>query len=161
MSRTVNRTRLGRTALLVLAVCALGAQLETCGPGPAQTDGTAPRADTARAAAGQEWFGMYCASCHGLDGRGGGVLAPHLEPPPTDLTTLASRADGRFDPDAVAAFIDGRRPVGAHGSSEMPVWGARVPDRFGRPDRDEPLLSPDVIALIVEYLRTLQSDQQA
>jgi hypothetical protein len=80
---------------------------------------------------------------------------------PPDLTSIAARNGGRFDADAVAAYIDGRNRVGAHGPSEMPVWGRPLPDRFGRPETEEPLLARDVISLITEYLRSIQSEKSA
>src|ERR1700674_202975 len=38
---------------------------------------------------GKNMFLNYCASCHGVDGKGNGPAAAALKPAPTDLTTLA------------------------------------------------------------------------
>jgi mono/diheme cytochrome c family protein len=74
--------------------------------------------------AGSDSFARYCAPCHGESGRGDGPVAAALKEPPADLTSLARRNDGRFPRDRVRAYVAGSgRPVPAHGSSEMPVWG--------------------------------------
>ena len=67
--------------------------------------------------AGEVLYMRYCASCHGIDGRGGGPVAAALTPPPSDLTRLESREA------ELMKQIDGRRTVRAHGTSAMPVWG--------------------------------------
>jgi mono/diheme cytochrome c family protein len=67
--------------------------------------------------AGAQLYARYCASCHGVAGRGDGPAAPALSPPPTDLTALRTAV-----PDLMQQ-IDGRRTIRAHGSAAMPVWG--------------------------------------
>jgi hypothetical protein len=42
-----------------------------------------------------------------------------------DLTLLAKRNHGRFDPGAVYQMIDGRNARLSHHSAEMPIWGCR------------------------------------
>ena len=76
---------------------------------------------------GREEFVRTCASCHGVDARGGGPVAAALRTPPSDLTTLAAGADGRFPRERVIAVITGDVPEAAHGTRDMPVWS----DRFG------------------------------
>jgi mono/diheme cytochrome c family protein len=68
-------------------------------------------------------FALYCAPCHGDDGRGGGPLVFGLSKPPPDLTKLTARNGGTFPRARLARLIDGREDVDAHGSREMPVWG--------------------------------------
>ncbi len=75
-------------------------------------------------ATGETLYRRHCASCHGLGGKGDGPVAPTLQRAPTDLTTIARRAEGHFDESRVMAIIDGRYEVAAHGPREMPVWGA-------------------------------------
>jgi len=73
---------------------------------------------------GRDSFDRYCASCHGLDGRGDGPVAFDLRTRPPDLTTLARREGGVFPREQVAAFVEGTNRLSlTHGSSEMPVWG--------------------------------------
>lgn len=106
---------------------------------------------------GRDTFLRYCASCHGPEGRGDGPLAPTLTKPPADLTQLAKKNGGRFDEHAVLAFIDGRRQVAAHGSRDMPVWGAV----FEEEGRDEPYPAYQSLLksrFLVDYLRTIQAE---
>jgi mono/diheme cytochrome c family protein len=76
-------------------------------------------------AAGRETFLKYCASCHGTKGRGDGPAAFAMKTPPTDLTTLSKRHEGRFPVGYVSALLKFGRNLAAHGSEEMPVWGTR------------------------------------
>jgi mono/diheme cytochrome c family protein len=71
---------------------------------------------------GRTMFKEYCASCHGLDGRGDGPAAAALRKPPADLTELAHRHGGKFPSGYVAMTLKNFAPS-AHGSGEMPVWG--------------------------------------
>jgi mono/diheme cytochrome c family protein len=66
---------------------------------------------------------MYCATCHGRDGKGNGPVAPALKVPPPDLTVLSRRQNGVFPEREVEIIITGSDAVPAHGSDEMPVWG--------------------------------------
>ncbi len=86
-----------------------------------------------QAARGKVTYRVYCANCHGSDAKGTGSLASILKVAPTDLTQLAKKNDGRFDTEAVKRRIDGRDPMVAHGSGEMPVWGVS----FQNPERLE------------------------
>jgi mono/diheme cytochrome c family protein len=73
---------------------------------------------------GPEIFQFYCASCHGLDGRGNGPLSSELRTRPADLTRLAARNRGEFPTARVQAFVmHGDPATPAHGSADMPVWG--------------------------------------
>jgi hypothetical protein len=62
--------------------------------------------------------------CHGVDGRGSGPAAEALKVPPSDLTALAKKNGGTYPANHVAAAIHGELRLPAHGSKEMPVWGA-------------------------------------
>lgn len=68
-------------------------------------------------------YQMRCAGCHGDSGHGDGRAAADGLARPVDLTTMALRHGG-FDRRQVAAWIDGRERVPAHGESELPVWGS-------------------------------------
>lgn len=73
---------------------------------------------------GKDLYAAYCAACHGKDGKGNGPAAPALKSMPTDLTEIAKKNNGTFAAVAVEQSITGAgRPVAAHGSSDMPVWG--------------------------------------
>ena len=72
---------------------------------------------------GRDSFNLYCASCHGVDGTGGGPVAPVLTTPPPDLSTLARRNAGAFPRERVLGVLRGAgTPAAAHGTSEMPLW---------------------------------------
>lgn len=80
------------------------------------------------ASEGREWFGTYCASCHGEDAKGYGPVAPALKEPPPDLTTLAKRDNGKFPADYVKKVLAHGISAPAHGSIDMPVWGRTFTD---------------------------------
>jgi len=73
---------------------------------------------------GKQEYESYCASCHGLKGKGDGGYKPYLTKSPSDLTVLSKKNGGVFPIDRVHWIIDGRQEVGAHGPREMPIWGA-------------------------------------
>lgn len=107
---------------------------------------------------GRASFETFCASCHGVDGKGGGPVADVLTTPPADLTQLRERHDGAFPADTVYAYIDGRQDVQAHGTREMPVWGNVWSEADEEPvSRDEVDLR---IRELVEYIRTLQETSE-
>jgi len=112
--------------------------------------------ERARIQAGADLFVSYCGSCHGRDARGAGPVASALSVPPADLTRIAARRGGRFEASEVAAYIDGRTDVTAHGRREMPVWGRRFDERNENLMSDETLLSPGMIFAITAYLRSVQ-----
>lgn len=66
----------------------------------------------------------YCAACHGKDGKGGGPAARALTKQPPDLTLLAKSSGGKFPATRVYTSVSGDFNTVAHGSGEMPVWGA-------------------------------------
>ena len=57
--------------------------------------------------AGRDSFELYCAACHGSDGRGNGPVAAGLRTAPADLTLLARGNNGAFPRDRVREFIVG------------------------------------------------------
>ena len=72
---------------------------------------------------GRQLFRTYCASCHGVTGRGDGPMVEYLRVPPANLPLIAARNQGVFPAEGVRRAIDGRRAVRAHGDSAMPIWG--------------------------------------
>ena len=84
-----------------------------------------PYARSQDADRGQIEFFLNCASCHGTDAKGSGPQSAKLHIKPADLTVLAKRNHGRFDPGAVYQMIDGRNARLSHHSAEMPIWGCR------------------------------------
>jgi mono/diheme cytochrome c family protein len=74
-------------------------------------------------ASGQDMFKAYCASCHGLDGKGNGPAASAMKQPVPDLTQLSKKNAGKFPSDHIASVISGDTNSHSHGSADMPVWG--------------------------------------
>jgi mono/diheme cytochrome c family protein len=72
---------------------------------------------------GADLFRAYCASCHGLNGKGGGPVAVALKAKVPDLTVLSISRGGEFPDRYVREMILGDAVVTAHGSRTMPVWG--------------------------------------
>jgi mono/diheme cytochrome c family protein len=106
---------------------------------------------------GHALYVRYCASCHGMSGKGDGPIAASLRQRPADLTQLAKRAGGRFDEPKVLSIIDGRRSVAEHGPREMPVWGAVFDEELKEQlyKQYTGLLQSRVL---VDYLRSLQEE---
>lgn len=73
---------------------------------------------------GADLYQFYCSSCHGATGRGTGLADKRPVP---DLTALARSSNGVFPRDRVRSTItfgkDGTE-IKAHGTADMPVWGA-------------------------------------
>ena len=73
---------------------------------------------------GVEMFDTYCAVCHGKDGKGKGPAASEFKTPPSDLTLLSAKHQGKFPEAYVVEVIEtGVADAKAHGSKDMPVWG--------------------------------------
>lgn len=98
---------------------------------------------------GRKLYVQYCASCHGMDARGSGPVAPTLKVAPTDLTMLAKR-HGHWDALAVENSISGEKSVPAHGTKDMPVWGV-----YFRRQRDASVSTLNIYALM-KYLEAVQ-----
>jgi mono/diheme cytochrome c family protein len=118
----VSRTRgaVGRRSAPLLAVVAA---LVACST-------RSPTADGGRDE-GAQLYRRACASCHGIDARGGGPVAAALRVAPPDLTRLAESHGGSFPRRYVLDVIAGREASRAHGTREMPVWGDRFGDGVG------------------------------
>ncbi len=73
---------------------------------------------------GPALYRAYCASCHGMDGKGDGPMAASLKTPPADLRRIAARSGGAFPMARVQRVITGEASLPAgHGTREMPLWG--------------------------------------
>ncbi len=143
--------QLGRAAcvLFIAVIAALGCG----GPHPHETE----EPSLLLVESGRANFERYCVSCHGTGGRGDGPVAGSLTPPPADLTRIAARRGGVFPAAEIAAYVDGRTDVSAHGSRSMPVWGRR----FGAPIAPDSTAEEAVrghLLVLVEYLKTLQRE---
>ncbi len=103
---------------------------------------------------GKAVYETHCASCHGIDGRGGGPVAETIAMPVPDLTRLSARSGGAMPRDTISAYIDGRNMPDAHGARLMPVWGLVFATTESIVPGADP---PDArIATLLDYLETIQ-----
>lgn len=101
-----------RTMILAAVLCGLASlplRAEDVDPGNAGVSGEAD-------------FRMYCASCHGEDGKGDGPKSFGLSMPTPDLTLLTKKY-GAYPTDRLVQLIDGREALEGHLEREMPAWG--------------------------------------
>jgi len=106
-------------------------------------------------ASGKQTYMEYCAACHGDDGKGMGPAATALKTPPSDLTTLAKRHAGKFPEEYVAEIVRFGKPIQAHGSADMPVWGPI----FSAHDKFNEVAVRRRIKNLCAYLATLQEKE--
>jgi mono/diheme cytochrome c family protein len=107
------------------------------------------------AMSGEDLYRRFCASCHGVSGRGDGPVAASLRVKVPDLTLIARRGHGADLRDRIIRIIDGRYVIGAHGTRVMPVWGedlARL--EIGNPDAERS--TQVIIGRLADYVRSLQ-----
>jgi mono/diheme cytochrome c family protein len=143
----LGHRRIGLSSLLLaVAICS------ACATAPEEPSIPAP--DPLLVEVGSDLFATHCASCHGVDARGDGPAALALRTPPTDLTRLAVRNGGVFPESSTAMLIDGRFDLPAHGSREMPIWGARLADQI--PGMATGEVARGQITSLLEYLKSLQ-----
>ncbi|MEY4166591.1 MAG: hypothetical protein RIR52_415 [Acidobacteriota bacterium] len=102
-------------------------------------------------ARGRKLYNQYCASCHGMDAKGSGPVAASLKTAPSDLTTIAKRHDGKFDPVHIQLNISGEKDIPAHGTKDMPVWGA-----YFRNTKGQSVSTLNIYAL-TKYIEAVQA----
>ncbi len=101
---------------------------------------------------GATLYKAYCATCHGIDGKGVGPMTEWLKIKSPDLTRLSIREGGMFPLARVQRIISGEENVTAgHGTREMPVWGPV----FSQVDRDQDLGRMRIYNL-ARYLEKIQ-----
>jgi mono/diheme cytochrome c family protein len=110
--------------------------------------------------AGQTYYTQYCANCHGKDGKGNGPKSVELKKPAPDLTTLSKTHGGKFPYEYVLGILDGETPFPAHGSAEMPAWGATFQSDtgsgIGGGDPGDAAAVRGRLMLLVDYLKSIQ-----
>ena len=150
-------TRLTRLAVAVPVVltCALSLAVHAQTPPPQKPVVKSVPVDPIRSVEGKDNFEAYCAVCHGKDAKGTGPAAPAMKTPVPDLTLIAKRHGGKFDPLIIQNIIKGTgKPLGtpAHGVDTMPIWG----DVFR--GSEDPSVTAARINNLVNYLKSIQVD---
>jgi mono/diheme cytochrome c family protein len=118
-----------------------------------------PRAmaqETEVIAGGELEYQNHCAICHGVDGKGRGIMARFLTISPSDLTQLTKKTAGRFPFWQVYRVIDGREQIRGHGTREMPIWGARFQTEAQGSDPGSRAQVSGRILSLVFYLQHIQ-----
>lgn len=109
---------------------------------------------------GEQLYLELCAACHGEGAMGDGPAAVALKKPVPDLTVLAAKNDGVFPREEVEDTITGKTRYVAHGTVDMPIWGAAF--EGVRPDWKpfrRAALARQRIHNLTEYLATIQAGQ--
>lgn len=108
---------------------------------------------------GEGDFNMYCASCHGENGKGDGPKSFGLSKRPPDLTQLTIRY-GSFPREKLLGLIDGRDAIAGHMDREMPVWGVWFKEEsaqeLGGAEGDDGSVARRVNNLL-DYIESLQA----
>ncbi len=111
--------------------------------------------ETSNLAAGRQTYMEYCAVCHGADARGMGPAGSALKTPPSDLTTLSKKHGGKFPSEYVSEIVRQGKPIPAHGSVDMPIWGPI----FGVRENGNEAAVRQRIRDLCDYLATLQEKE--
>jgi mono/diheme cytochrome c family protein len=101
---------------------------------------------------GKLMYASYCASCHGVDGRGHGPIAAELKTPPTDLTLESRNNHGRFPDSHIVCVLQFGAEIPSRRSAEMPVWGPIL----AKMNVSNPQYTLLRISNLSRYLETLQ-----
>ena len=109
---------------------------------------------------GKADYEASCAVCHGMDGKGDGMVVAALKVKPSDLTILTKKNGGVFPLDRVVGVIDGRAQILAHGTRDMPIWGTRysvlaAEHYFDIPYNQEEYVRAQVLSL-TDYIYRIQ-----
>ena len=111
---------------------------------------------------GRYTYQALCAPCHGADAKGNRPVREALKIAAPDLTILAKKNGGALPSDALFEVIDGRKMIAAHGTRNMPVWGAFSPellypyDKFLDTSYDPEVIVRTHILAIIDYLNRIQ-----
>ncbi|MGE3177379.1 MAG: cytochrome c [Vicinamibacterales bacterium] len=143
--------RYGGAVVLLSLACLLG----PAASGTAQPPGRTTPPILTESLVGSDLYATYCSSCHGRGGKGDGPEARTLAVKPSDLTTLARRHNGVYPADMVRQRLNGTPGPGgsmAHGSTEMPVWGAIFRELDAKPS-----VAKVRVDNLVSYLQSIQA----
>lgn len=104
---------------------------------------------------GKQMYASYCASCHGVDGKGNGPVASSLKQTPADLSVLSRNNGGKYPTDHVIAVLQFGAAASAHGTADMPVWGPVL----SKLDESSTQSSSKALRIsnLAKYIETLQA----
>lgn len=130
---------MNRVFILIGGVVLMGILTE-CGQDPAEKKPSSSPALRAHPVTQEtrDTYQFYCAQCHGTDGHGNGINAPHLTVPPRDHTK-ADYLETRTDEHLFIAIHQGGLAVGR--APCMPSW--------------QHTLDENTIHSLVSYIREL------
>jgi|SRR5271170_3351637 mono/diheme cytochrome c family protein len=137
----------------VVMSCALLFSLLSFAATAAPQDKKAAHLPGSNPVSGLQMYKRYCAVCHGNDLKGSGPISPEFKNPPSDLTTLAQRHEGKFPEAYVEDVLRNGVKKPAHGSTEMPIWG---PLFASIPGTDPELVSIRIVNL-TNYIKSQQA----
>lgn len=100
---------------------------------------------------GHAMYNLYCASCHGFDGRGYGLARRALKDHPVDLTRLAANNDGEFPAQHVRYLLLDAGRTSNH-AKDMPAWSLVLAEL----NRDNPGMRMLRARNISHHLESLQ-----
>lgn len=104
---------------------------------------------------GPELYYRFCASCHGDQGRGDGPAAASFRIEVPDISRMTQRQGGIFPGEQVRRIIDGTKPIGAHGTRVMPVWGFEFHAQNAQNPQPEKATRA-MVDRLAEHVRSLQ-----
>ena len=109
---------------------------------------------------GRSEFESNCASCHGMQGKGDGVLRPWLTRSAPDLSVLAKNNGGVLPVSRIYAVIEGSDQPTPHGTRDMPAWGfeyrVRAAEHYGDSQYDPATYVRARVLALVDYVARLQ-----
>ncbi len=147
-------------AAIALALATHSAAQQTAGPaaGPAPAKLVRVAIEDqpkVPAASGRQNYAAYCASCHGVTGKGDGHAAAGLKQKPTDLTQLSAKNNGKFPWGAVSNVLESAGDRPDHVSAAMPNWW----QAFSAQDPGNPTKFTASVRVhnLISYLKSLQA----
>ena len=106
--------------------------------------------------AGELEYQRNCAVCHGVEGRGDGVMRRYLTVQPANLRQLAKNNGGKFPFWEVYHKIDGTTEIPVHGPRHMPIWGDAFRDEAGADGKAAITQTAGRILSLTFYLEYIQ-----
>jgi mono/diheme cytochrome c family protein len=102
--------------------------------------------------AGKDMYMVYCAGCHGEDGRGKGQSARYCTVPPADLTQLARNNHGIYPTERICDVLRHGTGKPAKNQVYMPIWEPLLKSMNAEPAT----VTEERIRNLSEYVKTLQ-----